>query len=349
MPATHCRAAPARRAPAAVALTLASALAIGPTVAAAQPAGPCAPTDPVTAEINAREGIKLAKAGEFSAAAALFNTALRLDACEARYPYLLGRALERNGDLDEAAAAYRAVIEQFPTSISKTKAEAGMIRIEQARKAAPPPVVVIAEPGPTAAEPGPAAAEPGPAAPGPGATPPGGPALAGAPTGDPVDAAISPGAASPSGAATAPPTRPEPAVGGAPSSVDGAGSAAGLPSGPVTGATTHPASASPWSTIGLLTGGAGALIAGSGIYFALASQSADEELQIAATRPDRARYDALVEERASNRALAYTAYAVGGALIVGGVLMLLVPEEAPPAVSINPQPGGVTLSVRGGF
>ena len=78
-------------------IALAALLTAGPALA--QPAAtlnePCEAKDPTTAEINSREGVRLAKEGRFGEAVALFRIATRLDPCAPEHPLLLARALAR--------------------------------------------------------------------------------------------------------------------------------------------------------------------------------------------------------------------------------------------------------------
>lgn len=84
-----------------------------------------------------------------------------------------------------------------------------------------------------------------------------------------------------------------------------------------------------WIGYGLL--GAGALSLVTGAIFALDAQSADDDLQVASTRPDRARYDDLVDQRESSSNLAWTMYGLGAALAVGGAVVAFVIDDTPPA------------------
>ena len=81
---------------------------------------------------------------------------------------------------------------------------------------------------------------------------------------------------------------------------------------------------------------------------ALAAQSTDDELTLAAKRPDRARYDALVIDRDDYTMMSYVGYGVGGALLVGGLVMLLVPDDDMTA-TVLPAAGGAVLGLGGLF
>ena len=84
-----------------------------------------------------------------------------------------------------------------------------------------------------------------------------------------------------------------------------------------------------WVGYGLMGGGAVSLVLG--VIYAVDAQGADDDLQVAATRPDRARYDSLVDQRDSSSTLAWTFYGLGSALIVGGAIVAFVLDDAPPA------------------
>lgn len=84
-----------------------------------------------------------------------------------------------------------------------------------------------------------------------------------------------------------------------------------------------------WVGYGLM--GAGALSLVTGAVFALDAQGADDDLQLASTQPNRARYDSLVDQRDSSSTLAWTFYGLGAALAVGGAVVAFVIDDAPPA------------------
>ncbi len=269
----------------------------------AQPveAQPCVARDPVTAEINAREGIRLAKAEQFAAAEALFATAARLDPCMPKYPYLLGRAHDRQDDFEEAEAAYTAVMQRFPTSVEFTKAEGALLKL-RARRAEAERAAAEAAREAEAVKRAEEAARRAEAA---------------------RAAESARKAREVERVADAPPEEPPGADGAA--TVDGP----------------------PLVALGWLTAGLGVAAIGAGVGFSLAAQDADEELTLAATRPDRARYDALFDDRETWTTLGWVGYGVGGALALGGVAMLLLADG--PAPTAAPTAGGAVLGVSGRF
>lgn len=113
------------------------------SVARAAPPSPedCEAPDPTTAEVNSREGIRLAKAGQFEAAVALFKLARQLDPCSAEYPFLLARALVRLGRIDEARDRYRYVVNRFPSSREATKSALELAELDKREKQKKPPVI----------------------------------------------------------------------------------------------------------------------------------------------------------------------------------------------------------------
>lgn len=261
-------------------------------------AGPCTPPDPITAEVNAGEGVRLAKDERFDEAAALFRIAGRLDPCTPRYPFLLGRALERQGQLDAAEAAYQTVIDRFPTSVEFTRAQGAIAELRVARaKADEEARLALARQAAGAEAARRAAVQPA------------------------VPAAV---------------VAVQPATSGAGGTVGGGRE---VRSG---------GSALSWTAIGAGTMGVGALAATVGLVGALAAQSTDDELTLAAKRPDRARYDALVIDRDDYTMMSYVGYGVGGALLVGGLVMLLVPDDDMTA-TVLPAAGGAVLGLGGLF
>ncbi|MCA9543962.1 MAG: hypothetical protein KC613_06210 [Myxococcales bacterium] len=98
---------------------LIAALTAGPALAHA---AVCDPVDPTTAEVNAREGVRLAKAGKFAEAVPLFRIAVRLDACAPEHQLLLARGLFRSGNRAEAQERYEAVLKGFPKSMAAKRA-----------------------------------------------------------------------------------------------------------------------------------------------------------------------------------------------------------------------------------
>ncbi|MEZ4463709.1 MAG: hypothetical protein R3F60_11625 [bacterium] len=117
-------------------------------LASAAKAAPCEAQDPTTAEVNAREGVRLAKKKQFVEAVPLFRIAVRLDGCSPEYPLLLARGLARTDAHDEARDQYQQVIDRFPGSpeallAQKEVAEMEVELLEQKKKQvggeAPPP------------------------------------------------------------------------------------------------------------------------------------------------------------------------------------------------------------------
>jgi tetratricopeptide (TPR) repeat protein len=84
---------------------------------------PCVSSDATTAEINSREGVRLAKLSQFAEAVPLFRMAVKLDACSANNQLLLARALARSGQLDEATREYRLTTERFPETMAGKRAQ----------------------------------------------------------------------------------------------------------------------------------------------------------------------------------------------------------------------------------
>lgn len=97
---------------------------------AKKPIPRCESKDPTTAEVNSREGVRLAKGGKYREAVPLFRMATRLDGCAPDHLLLLARALARSNELDEARTHYRAVIERFPTSQAARRAETELATLE---------------------------------------------------------------------------------------------------------------------------------------------------------------------------------------------------------------------------
>lgn len=210
-----------------------------PTAWAQAPAE-CEAKDPTTAEINAREGVRLAKAGKFAESVPLFRMAVRLDTCDPGHLLLLARGLARSKQTTEARRRYNEVLATFPKSAAAKRAKKELAKLpREAPKPAPTPSGSSLEPAP---------------APGP-----------------------------------------------------------------------------DWLTMGLMTAGAGALVTVGGVFFALDAQSADDDLQTAARQPDRARYQELVDQRDRSTTLSYVFYGLGGAAIVTGATMALLPlfDDAP--------------------
>ncbi|MCB9548621.1 MAG: hypothetical protein H6706_22680 [Myxococcales bacterium] len=228
-------------------------------------AAPCDAQDPTTAEVNAREGVRLAKKKQYAEAVPLFRIAVRLDGCSPEYPLLLARGLARTDAHDEARDQYQQVIDRFPGSpeallAQKEVAEMEVELLEQKKKQA-------------------------------------------------------------GGGTETPP----------------------------------PPGGTPWDLIGYGTMGAGALSLVLGLVFALDAQEADDALQTASRRPDRARYDELVDQRSGSSTLAWTFYGLGGALVAGGAVMAFVlhdrpaPAEGKAGLAVVPAPGGFGLSFSTGF
>lgn len=246
---------------------LTASLAAGPgwAQAPAQPA--CESIDPTTAEVNVREGVRLAKAGRFDQAVPLFRMAVRLDACAPDHLLLLARGLSRDNKRDEALTRYQEVITRFEGTMAAERAKTELADL-QAQPAVPPP-------------------------------------------GDGADAS-------------------------------GSGLADGRTVAPKT----------PWPLIGYGTAGVGAALIGVGVYFALDAQAADDDLQTAARQPNRARYDELVDQRDSGTTLAYVMYGIGGAAVVGGLVMALVvpglDSGDAPQTGFMPLPEGGGLVQLGG-
>jgi len=92
----------------------------------------CEPQDPTTAEVNAREGVRLAKKKQFAEAVPLFRIAVRLDACSPEYPLLLARGLARTDENDEARQNYQHVVDGFPGTPEASQAQAELAELEVA-------------------------------------------------------------------------------------------------------------------------------------------------------------------------------------------------------------------------
>ena len=226
--------------------TLLSGLAVlcAASIASAQGApvgvdGECEPKDPTTAEVNVREGVRLAKQKRFADALPLFRIAVRLDDCAPNHHLLLARGLARLEKWDESRENYETVLRRFPQSPEAARAKRELGDLEVARlDASTPKVTDKAAPAPR------------------------------------------------------------------------------------TTSTTD------WVGYSLMGGGALSLVLGA--VYAIDAQGADDDLQIAAIRPDRARYDALVDQRDSSSTLAWTLYGLGSALLVGGAIVAFVLDDAPP-------------------
>jgi tetratricopeptide (TPR) repeat protein len=106
---------------------LLAALVAAPVVAA-----PCEAIDPTTAEVNAREGVRLAKNKQFTEAVPLFRIAVRLDACSPEYPLLLARGLARTEQPDEARSNYKLVLDTFPNTPEANAAQKELAELEVA-------------------------------------------------------------------------------------------------------------------------------------------------------------------------------------------------------------------------
>ncbi len=226
-------------------------------------ANDCVSPDPTTAEVNAREGVRLAKQGRFNEAAALLGIAVRLDPCAPDHHLLLARAQARMGDGAAARKGYSLVLERFPGTPSAELAKAELADLQQ--------------PEPEATK-----------------------------------------AAEPPREATPPVVRQQ------------------------TETTPPPGDAPPWRVLGLSTAGAGAVMLGVGVFFAMDASDADEGLESGPTT--RARYDELVDQREGSSTLAYTFYALGGVCVVAGAVMAFVlPEEAPRTSSAAVGPNGIVL------
>ncbi|MFN3200868.1 MAG: tetratricopeptide repeat protein [Bradymonadia bacterium] len=113
--------------------SLCGAALLAPHGALAQ-AGQCTPTDAVTAEVNSRQGVEMARQGDYEGALALFRVAAKLDACEPEYPLLQARALGRTGRREEAVGLYNQVVSAFPGTPAAERA----IRERDALKAQAP-------------------------------------------------------------------------------------------------------------------------------------------------------------------------------------------------------------------
>lgn len=284
---------------------LAVALGVAPVGASAQ-APACSADDPITAEVNAREGSALAKDGQFEQAAALFGIAERLDPCTARYPWLLGIAFERMARWDEAQAAYERVVARFPQSVEAVKAQGALAKLTVARAEAAEKAAAEKAAAERAAAEKKAADE----------------------------------AAAARRRAVRPPPVTTPGPGPGPSIIDDAkpSSDAGVS----------------WVAVGAVTLGVGVLATGLGVGGALAAQNADEEVAKAARSGDRARYDALVIDRDDYTLMSYVGYGIGGALIVGGLVLMLIPEDdgaADEAVgaAVVPTADGAVMGLWGRF
>ena len=123
------------------ALTLALPAIAQDSPSAELPAGPaCEARDPTTAEINSREGVRLAKESRFGEAVALFRIATRLDPCAAEHELLLARGLARAGEPTEARQHYETVVARWPErpEADKAQQELATLVAEQQKAALPP-------------------------------------------------------------------------------------------------------------------------------------------------------------------------------------------------------------------
>ncbi len=218
----------------------------------------CEARDPVTAEINAREAVRLAKNEKYEEAVALFRMAVSLDACEPKYRLRLAKALRRSQKWDEASQCYAEIIGQFPKS---SEAERAKVELEElkAEKIADDKRREEEERARQAS------------------------------------------------------LQPQPVPSNA-TQIDGSDAPESSPF--------------PWRIVGFSVAGAGVASVVGGVVFALDSQAAQDDLKAQTYKGDQRKYDDLVEQRSHSRMWAYTLYALGGALIAGGVLAaILLPEK----------------------
>jgi tetratricopeptide (TPR) repeat protein len=114
----------------------------------AQEAPPCEAKDPTTAEVNSREGVRLAKEGRYGEAAALFRIAVRLDDCAPDHQLLLARSLSRSGNRDAAMHGYASVIERFPGTPVAARAQKELDELEAMPEVKPAPPETVTKPVP---------------------------------------------------------------------------------------------------------------------------------------------------------------------------------------------------------
>ena len=123
------------------------ALVAGPASVLAQGGGgvvgECVAPDPTTAEVNAREGVRLAKAKQFDAAIALFRVASSLDPCAAEYLLLLARALARRDQIEEARSYYQQVVDRFPGTRESERAGREIDDLYKNKKKGPDPTPIV--------------------------------------------------------------------------------------------------------------------------------------------------------------------------------------------------------------
>ncbi len=117
--------------------------------------------------------------------------------------------------------------------------------------------------------------------------------------------------------------------------------------------TRPPPDGPPWDIIGYSTAGAGVLLLGAGVFFALDAQDAHDALE--GGEDDKGRYDELVDQRDNSTSLSYVLYGVGVAAIGAGAVMAFVLHEPTPApktgdtLALVPTAGGAAVMVRGSF
>lgn len=289
---------------------LAVALGVAPVGAWAQAPAACSADDPITAEVNAREGSALAKDGQFEQAAALFGIAERLDPCTARYPWLLGIAFERMARWDDAQAAYARVVAQFPQSVEAVKAQGALAKLAVARAEAEERAAAAAAEARQQEEERRRQAE-----------------------------------AERLRKLEAERLRKLEAERLRLIEVERLRS----------GQSAAPSDAGvSWVAVGAVTLGVGVLATGLGVGGALAAQNADEEVAKAALSGDRARYDALVIDRDDYTLMSYVGYGIGGALIVGGLVLMLIPDDDEAAdeavgAAVVPTADGAMMGLWGRF
>ncbi len=93
----------------------------------------CEPQDEITAEVNSRTAVDMAKNGQYEAAAALLSTSVQLDQCQPHYRLLYARTLSRAKNYDQAIAQYDELIRLFPNTSEATRAAAERQETEQAK------------------------------------------------------------------------------------------------------------------------------------------------------------------------------------------------------------------------
>jgi len=294
-------------------------------VAAQTPRGLGADAPPV-AESRYQSGLRLYRAGQFAAAADEFRVALAMHRVP-KLAYNLARSLERAGDLSGAIEHYRLYLKLAPGAADRDEIKRLIPILEDRLRAKYPEVALLSEPAGARVFADGGKTPIVEATPGTAKLPPGLHLLRFELEGRPpversvhlaegADVPVEVKFAKPAVAAPAPPPAPAPA--------------------PERAAWRTPVA------IGLM--GAGAVGLGLGV---ISSMRMSDTIDEAGEPITAARYDELNSEFESQQTWAVVGFAAGGALVAGGVTLLLWPDdEAPAAAALAPTPGGVVLAGR---